>query len=337
MNSNLNQRTAPLFVVGMNGSGTTMMLDHLGHHPELFAYPLETYILPYFLQTEHKYGDLQSDANFLRLWNDIRSSYVFRSRNAGRSMALPEDWSNVPRSVAGIFDRIMRIFAEREGKRRWSEKTPMHVLHIDRLAAAFPESQFIHMVRDGRDCAASDHRRWNRHPASTIYRWKSVVFEGRRQGQLIGDRYLELRYEAVTHEPDYYMRLACEFAGLPYNERVLETKRPRQRVIGHDAKTIVKNLERNKGYFSRKRLQSLERIAGRRLTEMGYKTEFYNGDDNPGLVVRWWWSIHDTCRVTFQHLRMKYTGQQRMTWRLLFQRWKMIIQSKISHRRVKAR
>jgi hypothetical protein len=26
-----------------------------------------------------------------------------------------------------------------------------------------------------------------------------------------------------------------------------------------------------------------------------------------------------------------------MTWRLLFQRWKMIIQSKISHRRVKAR
>jgi hypothetical protein len=55
----------PVFIVGMNGSGTTMMLDHLGRHPELFGFKTETYILPHYLLVEAKYGDLKVDGNFL--------------------------------------------------------------------------------------------------------------------------------------------------------------------------------------------------------------------------------------------------------------------------------
>ena len=323
----------PLFVVGMNGSGTTMMLNHLGQHPDLYAFPGETSVLPYYLQNQSKYGDLQNDSNFRRLWDDLRSSYPFRLRNARKPIDLPEDWLEIPRSAAGIFDRIIRIFASKEGKTRWSEKTPFHVLHILMIAQAFPDSRFIHMVRDGRDCAISDHRRWGRHPNGTIYRWKNVIAEGRRQGELIGDRYVEMRYEDVTRNPEHHMRLACAAAGIRFDERVLRTERPRQHVTGNDSKTIVRDSQRNKAYFGRRRLVSLEQIAGKCLTDIGYTTTFCKGDRNPSLAVRSWWTVHDAWRVSCRHIREKYTVQKNLTWSLLFARWKMILRSKIVNSR----
>ena len=32
----------PIFVVGMNGSGTTMLADSLGQHPGLYVFPFES-------------------------------------------------------------------------------------------------------------------------------------------------------------------------------------------------------------------------------------------------------------------------------------------------------
>lgn len=34
----------------------------------------------------------------------------------------------------------------------------MPALHISALASVFPQAKFIHMIRNGRDCAASLHR-----------------------------------------------------------------------------------------------------------------------------------------------------------------------------------
>ena len=59
--------SAPVFVVGMNGSGTTMLLDSLGRHPALYAFPKETRLIPYLMSRVSTYGDLTVDANFQRL------------------------------------------------------------------------------------------------------------------------------------------------------------------------------------------------------------------------------------------------------------------------------
>ena len=42
------KKPGPVFVVGMNGSGTSMLADCLGQHPDLFAIYFETKIFPYF-------------------------------------------------------------------------------------------------------------------------------------------------------------------------------------------------------------------------------------------------------------------------------------------------
>ena len=149
--NNCARSSRAVFIVGMNGSGTTMMLDHLAAHPNLFGFGLESYILPIYLKKERTYGDLTVDRNFLRLWNDMRNEYVFKIANKRAAPDLPKEWRNVTRSAAGVFDKILRQFAARDGKERWCEKTPMHVFYIQALSEAFPDAKFIHMIRDGRD------------------------------------------------------------------------------------------------------------------------------------------------------------------------------------------
>ena len=127
----------PVFVVGMNGSGTTMLLDCLGRHPSLYAFPKETRLIPYLMARQSAYGDLRVDANYRALWEDVRNLAVFREVNAHAPVPLPDDWREQPRSLAAVLDRVFCHFAAGRGKRRWAEKTPQHVQHLLAVIAAW--------------------------------------------------------------------------------------------------------------------------------------------------------------------------------------------------------
>ena len=120
-----------------------------------------------------------------------------------------------------VLDAVFLHFAAGEGKQRWCEKTPQHAQHIVALAMRFPAARFIHVIRDGRDCAVSFHRRWKRQPELTVFRWKKMVSVGREQGRRLGaGRYLEVRYEDLTAEPEFALRRICVFLGLPFDRGI---------------------------------------------------------------------------------------------------------------------
>ncbi|MDP1558113.1 MAG: hypothetical protein Q8K59_01495 [Nitrosomonas sp.] len=47
----INSFAPPVFIVGMNGSGTTMLADSLGKYPDLYMFPLEAKVCFLFLCT----------------------------------------------------------------------------------------------------------------------------------------------------------------------------------------------------------------------------------------------------------------------------------------------
>ena len=142
----------------------------------------------------------------------MRGLAVFRDTNGNAPIPLPATWRDYPRSLAAILDAIFGYFAARENKHRWCEKTPQHVQHLVALSQQFPAAKFIHVIRDGRDCAVSFHRRWLRQPELTVFRWKKVVAIGREQGRQLGtDRYLETRYEDLTTQPEQSLRRISAF------------------------------------------------------------------------------------------------------------------------------
>jgi hypothetical protein len=309
----------PVFVVGMNGSGTTMLVDCLDKHPALYGFPLETRLIPHLVRVARRYEPLGDDDNFRRFWDYAAGLTPFRLVSGGSPQRLPPDWQTCTRDVAGLLNMLFLTFAQRQDKWRWCEKSPQYAQHLAMLGALFPHAMFIHVVRDGRDCACSLHRRWRLAPALTMVRWKQLMERARTQGRTLGGRYLEIRYEQLTAEPALWMRRVCAFLGEPFDPAVLQSSQPyltgmrdyrRNQPVGH--------LERNSGrwreYFPLRVQERLERIGGRTLAELGYPTSHPQGDELPPRWLQRWWMLSGGARQFLHEVNAKLHGRIERPW-----------------------
>jgi len=310
--------TWPVFVVGMNGSGTTMLLDCIGRHPELYAFPKETRLIPYLMSREVSFGDLSDDDNYAQLWDTVCTLSVFKQANNGKPVPRPENWREGSRSLARVLDGAFCYFAAQENKQRWCEKTPQHVQHIIALSERFPRAKFIHVIRDGRDCAASFNRRWLRSPTLTIFRWKKVVMGGHRQGLQLGpERYLDLRYEDLTDKPEYWLGKVCDFLSVPFDAAILESNQPYLQKKEDGQGGLQRNSGKWESYFGTGTKHRLENIAGRTLHAFGYQTNQIESDKNLSDLQRKILSTKDALLQYCREISLKIRGKIERPWKVI--------------------
>lgn len=279
---------SPTFILGMNGSGTTMLADCLGKHSDLFSIPYETKVIPFYLLNLHRFGDLRTIAVRRMLAAEIGATHAFWLANAKRNIELSEDDLSDP-TFSGVIDALFSNLARGTGKNRWIEKSPQNLGHVNEIAKAFPHARFVHIIRDGRDCAQSLHRRWKYDPVISIYRWRRLVQVGRQVGLEIGStRYLEIRYEDLTAEPQRVLTAVCAFLGVPFEPQLLlasmRTANPEVTAAGG----IVGNSERWRRYFRSRTVMAMEATSGGYLAELGYPVDS-RGADKPA-AWRWLYS-----------------------------------------------
>jgi hypothetical protein len=128
-----------------------------------------------------------------------------------------------PRGHSELFREVFGQWAAAQGKIRWGNKTPTYVTELDRLYTLFPDSQFIHIVRDGRDVAVSlGALSWgSRHipRVAADWRWKTIL--ARKMGNILDRNYLEVHYESLVARPRETLEGICDFLGLPYEHQML--------------------------------------------------------------------------------------------------------------------
>ncbi|HEX2129161.1 MAG TPA: sulfotransferase [Solirubrobacterales bacterium] len=198
------------FVVGVGRSGTTLLRLMLDAHPEL-AIPAETQFVPDLIAAAGHGADADELCELIvgaRNWSDFAlPEAALRERLATLgSPGAPE----VLRAFYGLY-------AERQGKPRWGDKTPGYVRDMRAIAKALPEARFIHLIRDGRDVALSRRRRGmgsGKPLAETAALWRRRIEGARRQARRLRGRYLEIRYEALVTDPEPELRRACELCEL---------------------------------------------------------------------------------------------------------------------------
>ena len=121
--------------------------------------------------------------------------------------------------------RLLRAYAESQGKPRWGDKTPAYMLAVQRIGRTLPEARFIHLIRDGRDVALSQSARAINEqppPAEQAARWVKRIRKSREQAETLkGARYVEARYEDLVRDPEPVLRRICEFVDLPWDDGVL--------------------------------------------------------------------------------------------------------------------
>ena len=129
-----------------------------------------------------------------------------------------------PFSVSEGYRAFYRAYAERFGKPRWGDKTPMSCLHLDTIESVLPEAHFIHLIRDGRDVALSWRQTWFS-PGNAMEvlaeEWARCVSTARAQGAHC-QHYLEVRFEDLIRNPVTVLIKICGFLQLPYTAQMLE-------------------------------------------------------------------------------------------------------------------
>jgi hypothetical protein len=213
------------FVVGCGRSGTTVLRTILDAHPDL-AITHEARFVAGFARHRPRYERPEGFA-VDRFIDDIlvrdRVRLSLDADRDGLESALAGDGSPVT-DYPDAVRRVYAWYATRRGKVRYGDKMPNYVLHIPLLASMFPESRFVHIIRDGRDVALSTKALAGHddHAVSLGMMWRSRVSAGLEAGRELGPtHYHEVRYEALIASPEEEVTGVCRFLGLEYDPSML--------------------------------------------------------------------------------------------------------------------
>jgi hypothetical protein len=220
----------PIFIVGANRSGTTLLRLILNAHPRI-AIPDE---LIYFdsslagipIERWRRPG-LSAEA-----YEDFVNHFLTTHCEPLDELDKPElkeDILAADPSFRRPYRRVLEAWARHYGKERWGEKTPGNLFYADVILEMFPEAQFLYMVRDPRAGVASMQR--------VSFFSDDVVFNAlsRRKHDTTGRSLLErhvpssqrktIRYEDLVRRPEAVTQSICRFLSEDFAPEMLHFHR----------------------------------------------------------------------------------------------------------------
>lgn len=204
----------PIFIVGCPGSGMTQLRLMLRAHPRVAIAPETRFLLGAY-ENRAAYGDLREPTNRQALAEWIVAGAGTRFADLGLDpRTVAAEIVSGPPTLGSAIGIVLRAYARRLGKPRWGDKRPGYVQHLDVLLRLFPNAQFVHVVRDGRDCVASLKRTswWRMGTYHAVATWTQAIDAGRAAARrLPADAYIETRYESLVADPEGELRRLCVF------------------------------------------------------------------------------------------------------------------------------
>ena len=213
----------PLVVLGVSRSGTTLLRVILDRSPGI-AIPDESFFVPLLARRHGRTVDAESFLDDVARIPTIRD-WGLRSEDIAPRIRFGM-------TTGAAISAIFETYAERVGKARWGDKTPMYMRHLPLLERLFPDAQYVHLIRDGRDAALSFlempegtfTRTWAHPttPAEFACLWRKEVSDARTLGRRVGaTRYHEVRYEELVANPAAEVAGICAFAEIAFEPGML--------------------------------------------------------------------------------------------------------------------
>ena len=208
----------PVFIVGCPRSGTTLLYSMLVSAGGFAFYRKETHLYA----IAPRFPDLSSPAARDRFLQEYLAGYLGHVRGLAVEpmirAALAESTT-----IGDFLPRLMTRITEAQRMNRWLEGTPAHVLCMESIKASVPDALFVHVIRDGRDCALSTARQylvaplglldWRRATGVAALYWEWMVRAGRTYGGRDPADYHEVRFEELVGEPQRALEGVGRFIG----------------------------------------------------------------------------------------------------------------------------
>jgi hypothetical protein len=209
----------PVFIAGLERSGTSLIYALLASHPKL-AMSRRTNLWTYFY---NQYGDLSRPQNFERCLAGMLRYKRLVLLKPDPSRIRREFWQDKP-TYARLFALLEAHYAERAGKPRWGDKSLNTERYADQIFASYPNARIIHIIRDPRDRYASALTRWKVSRggigAGTAM-WLFSMNLAKKNQKRYPNQYMILRYETLANHPEPTLRKVCAFIGEKYTPIML--------------------------------------------------------------------------------------------------------------------
>lgn len=346
----------PIFVVGYQHTGTTLVQYMLGENPDVFSVKRESKYFEYLDLTRRRFPDLNGDANrreFIEfVCRAVEHGYPLRDgRTVGGidvgTLPLGLTAADIEELAERVGDDPVRAFVEvndrlamRNGKGRWLEKTPSHVFQLREILKWIPSARAIGLVRDPRDSLASKKQRRER-----LGTGKPVPEERKKQMQLqlgydpcldalalrsawraadqvqreFPDRFLSVGYEDLTEAPEEVARSICEFVGLEFDPCMLDVT-----ARGGSKGITTSRIGRWKNILTSAEVAAIQRILAREMDGHGYVVEPQGAMARLGVGALWARSGLELGQKVVRKARMGGPGFVLTVGRNWMRRWRAL-------------
>jgi hypothetical protein len=292
----------PLLLGGENRSGTTLLSIVLDSHPDLVVGPELDFLEPPNLGSHIVEACallLAGDHRVLGPGTDTDDPFWYHGahfvKQCERYGVTPQRLQLLIKSVSSELESDLSSFEHRcrlidaigeyrkaeTGTKRWGIKLQRKIARVDEFANVWPNAHFIHIIRDGRDVAASHLKTvpWGYKSLRDAARgWLEVVT--RPHTAAPQGRYLEIRYEDLVIEPRETLGAVMNFLELPWREEVLDhSSLPHslfEKSWGHPAAEAAsyplsdQRVQRYIQDLTPEEISKFEELAGYELLRMGY-------------------------------------------------------------------
>jgi len=251
----------------------------LSSHPRIYIPPESDFIPRFFLRkTQQSLSRKETD----RILDIIFHQYRFVREWQGPALKV-SDFPGENFNPAVFLDTLYSAYSKQNNAVRWGDKTPIYSSYVDLLDQIFPKSQFIHLIRDGRDVGISMLDKWGQQDFHVdIYfaarNWVRRTQQARCSGKRLGPaRYYELHYEDLVVEPEKELGRICEFLGEAYIPEMAQPQQLARTKVEpgsfHDPLRKPPSTQRVSRWQHEMKptdLNLFQRLAGPLLQELGY-------------------------------------------------------------------
>lgn len=294
----------PVFIVGCDRSGTTLLRLMLNQSPILHI-PQESKFIVSLQKNQELYGDFTKPHQRWFFIRDLQTNqatsktFTFPIFNITIEEAEATLIEAAPTDFFGAAAAMFTASALKCGKQRWGDKTPHQIKHISFLAKVFPDAKFIHMIRDGRDVAISIRQAgWRGGKILKIARyWKKQVEAGKLAGAVLDEsRYFEVYYEQLIEQPEKILKDLCKWLKIEYTPQMLKYYLTADDNISKEHISLFelakKPIDSSRAYawkqtLSNTEIADFEREAGELIDILGYELK----GAKLSLWVKFWRTI----------------------------------------------